>query len=49
MMLATMADMVLGEPVDWTVQGDALDRAACTAWLRSFYAHVTQATAEQVP
>ena len=49
MMLATMADMVLGEPVDWTVQGDALDRAACTAWLRSFYAHVTQATAEQMP
>jgi len=40
MMLATMADMVLREPIDWTVPGDELDHAACVEWLRSFFSHV---------
>ena len=40
MMLATMADLVLGETIDWAVPGDELDHAACVEWLRAFFSHV---------
>lgn len=40
MMLATMADMVLGEPIDWTVSANELNRGACVEWLRAFFSHV---------
>jgi hypothetical protein len=40
MMLATMVDMTLDSVIDWTVQGDELDRPACVDWLRAFFSHL---------
>jgi len=40
MMLATMTDMVLSTPIDWTVDREALDTTLCLDWLRSFYPHI---------